>query len=99
LVDTAEPISISEADAIGISVLARDAAAGRDRIVVQDDKPIATIIGIERLERIHQLEDDLTDIAIVTARVLTESGEPVSLDDVLTRFGYTREQLSALPEC
>lgn len=42
-------------------------------------------------------EDDLLDVALVLARMLTDSGERYSLDQILERFGYTREQLRQHP--
>ena len=97
-IDTTDLISITEANALGISALARDAAKGRERVLLRNNKPVAAVVSIERLERLQQLEDDLADFALATARVLTDQGERVSLDDVLGRFGYTREQLRALPD-
>ena len=101
LVDTEDLISITEANKIGVSALARDAEAGRERILVRNNKPVAAVVGIERLERLQQLEDledDLIDITLATARLLTTSGERYSLDEVLAMFGYTREQLRDLPD-
>ncbi|MGH2558721.1 MAG: hypothetical protein ACRDJH_06625 [Thermomicrobiales bacterium] len=40
--------------------------------------------------------DDLLDISLAAARMLTTGPERYSLDDVLARFGYTREQRSQL---
>jgi hypothetical protein len=45
-----------------------------------------------------QLNEDSIDIALAEARVLTDSGCRHSLDEVLALFGYTREQLNAIPE-
>jgi hypothetical protein len=53
---------------------------------------------LDQSEKRQQLEDDLADLALAEARVLTDSGERVSLDEMLERFGYTREQLRALPD-
>ena len=98
LVDTADLISISEANALGISALVRDAAAGRERVLVRNNKPVAAIISFERLEQLQEMEADFADLVLINTRLLTDSGERVSLDDVLARFGYTREQLRALPD-
>jgi hypothetical protein len=96
-VDTADLMSISEANKLGVAALARD-AAGRERVLLRNNKPVAAVVGIERLERMQQLEDDLADIALATARLLTDTGERTSLDDALQQFGYTREQLLAEPD-
>ena len=98
LVDTEDLISISEATRIGISALARDAEQGRERILVRNNKPVAAVVNIERLEELERLREDLIDITLATARLLTAGPERYSLDEVLEHFGYTREQLRALPD-
>ncbi len=45
-VDTANLISISEASKLGVSKLARDAASGREQILLRNNKPVAAVIGI-----------------------------------------------------
>ena len=60
--------------------------------------PQAAVVGIDRLEQLQQLEDDLRDIALVAARMATTGPRRHSLDEVLARFGYTREQVRDLPE-
>ncbi len=47
---------------------------------------------MERLEQLQQLEDDLRDVSLAAARALTTGPQRHSLDDVLAKFGYTREQ-------
>lgn len=98
LVDQTESISISDASKLGVSTLVTEAAAGHERIVTRDNKPVAAVVSIERLEQLEQLQDDLLDIALATARMLTTGPERHSLDDVLAQFGYTREQLRELPD-
>jgi hypothetical protein len=44
---------------------------------------------------LRHLEDDCVDLARVFARVVTDDGRRVTLDTVLHRYGYTREQLRA----
>jgi prevent-host-death family protein len=97
-VDTADLISISEANKLGISGLVKEAEQGREQIVLRNNKPVAAVVSIERLEELQQLQDDLLDISLVTARMLTTGPERYSLDEVLAQFGYTREQLRDLPE-
>jgi len=98
LVDTANLISITEASSRGLSALVRETEEGRDRILVRNNQPVAAVISMSRLEALQQLEDDLLDIALATARMLTTGPMRHSLDDVLTHFGYTREQLNDLPD-
>lgn len=98
LVETTNLISISDASARGISALVREAEQGRERILVRNNQPVAALIAMSRLEALQQHEDDLLDIALASARMLTTGPVRHSLDDVLVRFGYTREQLNDLPD-
>ena len=43
----------------------------------------------------REMQDDSVDVALPLARQLTASGQTVSLDAVLARFGFTREALLA----
>jgi prevent-host-death family protein len=97
-VDTDNLISISEANRLGVSGLVREAEEGRDQVVLRNNKPVAAVVGMHRLEELQQLEDDLLDIALLTSRTMTTSDRRHSLDDVLNAFGYTREQLQDLPD-
>ena len=92
-IDTSSLISVSEADKIGVSTLVRDAEAGLDRVVLQNDRPVAAVVGIGRIEEIERLEDDLMDISLASSRMLTTGGARYTLEAVLERFGYTREEL------
>lgn len=97
-VDTANIISISEATKRGVAKLAREAAKGKghEQILVRNNKPVAAVVGMDRLEEIDELErieEDLLDIVLATSRMLTDKGKRYTLDDVLRHFGYTREDL------
>ena len=98
LVDTKDLISISDAAKLGISALAREAEEGHERVLMRNNQPVAVVVGIDRLERLQQLEEDLLDISLVAARMLTADSRRYSLDDVLEKFGYTREQLREIPD-
>ena len=98
IVDTADLVSITDASKAGVSALVRAAEEGHEQIVLRNNKPVAAVVSIERLEQLQRLEDDLLDVSLVAARMLTTGAERLSLDDVLARFGYTREQLAELPE-
>jgi prevent-host-death family protein len=93
LIDTKHMISMADASKRGISALIRDAESGEDQIVLRNNRAVAAVISIERLDRLQQLEDDLADITLAAARLLTASAERSTLDDVLAEFGYTREEL------
>ena len=98
LVDTADLISISDANKLGVSALVREAEAGHERIVLRNNRPVAAVVSMKRLEQLQQLEEDLLDVSLAAARMLSAGPQRHSLDDVLARFGYTREQLRDLPE-
>lgn len=101
LVDTKNLISISEANRLGVSGLIREAESGRDRIVLRNNRPVAAVVGINRLEELDELrdlEDDLLDLTLALARLETTSSHRLSLDEVFARFGYTREQLAAIAD-
>ncbi len=86
-------MSISDARKIGIAALVRDVENGHDRVFLRNGKPVAAMVSIERLEEWEDLEADLIDISLLAARSLTTGGNTVSLDHVLNRFGFSREQL------
>jgi prevent-host-death family protein len=93
-----ELISVSEASQLGVSALVRAAEEGRQRIVLRNNKPVAVVMSMERFEQVQQLQDDLIDITLVAARMMSSSGRSYSLDEVMEHFGYTREELSQLPD-
>ncbi len=98
IIDTSELISISDANKLGVSALVREAEAGRERVLLRNNRAVAVIIGMDQLERLQQMQEDVMDIALTSARMLTTGEQRTTFDDVLTRFGYTREQLADLPE-
>lgn len=97
-VDTADLISISDASKLGISALVREAEAGHEQVVLRNNKPVAAVVSMARLEQLQQLQEDLIDVSLAAARMVTAGPGRHSLDQVLARFGYTREQLRDLPE-
>jgi len=62
------------------------------------NKPVAAVVGIDRIERWQQAADNLLDIALVAAHMATTGLERFSLDDVLAQVGHTRNHLRDLPE-
>lgn len=94
LVNTDSLISVSEANKLGVSGLVSDAEAGKERVILRNNRPVAAVVGIRHLDEEQQLRDDLVDITLLAARMLTASGARVSLDEVLERLGVTREELS-----
>ena len=66
--------------------------------MLRNNKPVAVVMSMDRYEEWQQLQDDLIDITLVAARMLTSTGPSIPLDEVLERFGYTREELEAMPD-
>ncbi len=97
-IDTTDLISVSDASRMGVSALIKEAEAGHDRVVLRNNKPVAAVLSIQHLEDIQRREDELADISLVASRMLTTSGETHSLDEVLARFGYTRDELRELAD-
>jgi prevent-host-death family protein len=98
VIDTANLISISEANKCGVSGLVRAAEEGHDQVVLRNNRPVAAVVSMARLDLLQQLEADVLDIALTSARMLTAGPNRHSLDEVLDHFGYTREQLRDLAE-
>ena len=97
-IEAAELISIAEADKLGVSALVREAEAGHEHVVLRNNKPVAAVVSMQRLEQMEELWEDLLDISLATARMMTTGPERYSLDEVLAHFGYTRAQIRELPE-
>lgn len=93
-VDTKDLISVSEANKIGISGLVKAAEQGEQRVVIRNGKPVAAVVSIDALQRAEELEERLLDVSLALTRLLTADERRHSLDDVLDRFGFTREELA-----
>jgi prevent-host-death family protein len=91
--DTKELISVTEAGRLGISALVKAAERGEQRVLMKNNKPVAAVVGIEALERHEELEERILDVSLALTRLLTTDERRHSLDDVLDRFGFTREDL------
>ena len=88
-----ELISVTEAGRLGISALVKAAEQGEQRVLMKNNKPVAAVVGIETLERAEELEERILDVSLALTRLLTTEERADSLDDVLDRFGFTREDL------
>lgn len=93
-IDTQDLISITDANKIGISGLVKAAEQGEQRVLLRNGKAVAAVIGIDALQRAEELEERLLDVSLGLTRLLTASERRHSLDDVLDRFGFTREDLA-----
>lgn len=93
IVNTSDLISISDASKLGVSGLARAAEEGHEHVLLRNNKPVAAVVGMARLERLQHLEENLIDVSLAVARTLTRGPDRHSLDEVLARLGYTRDEL------
>lgn len=90
--------SVTEASRRGIPRLVSSAERGEIIVVTRRNRAVAAVVGMDRLDELAGLRDDLRDIALVLARQATDSGRRTSLDEVLAAFGHTRENLAAIPD-
>jgi prevent-host-death family protein len=90
-----ETVSVTEAAERGVPALVREASAGQDIVVARHGKPVAAVVSIGRLAELQELERDLRSAALVMARLATDDGRRRSLDEVISAFGFTREDLEA----
>ena len=88
-------VSVTEAAARGVASLVRAAEEGAEILVARRGHPVAAVVGMSRLQRLGELESDLRDISLVIARMATDSGERVELDQVIAAFGFNRAELAA----
>lgn len=97
-VDTASFISVTEASRLGVSALIRAAENGQDKTVLRNNEPVAVVMGFRHFEEQQRQIEDMEDIALTATRILTASPHRSSLDEILDRYGFTREELLALAE-
>lgn len=98
VLDSAAPLLITEGQKRGLSRLAADAEQGNATLLKRRGVPVAAVVGYGELQRIANIERDLIDVALVLTRAATDSGRRTSLDDVIERFGFTREDLNAMDD-
>jgi prevent-host-death family protein len=94
----AHELTVTEAAQRGVAGLVAEAERGSDLVVTRRRRPVAAVVGIERLTHLEEAESDLRDLALVLARAATDTGRRTSLDGVLAAFGHTRESLAELPD-
>lgn len=94
----AHELSVTDATKRGVAGLVSDAEHGADLVVTRHHRPVAAVVGIQRLAELDEAAADLRDLALVLSRVVTDSGRRTSFDDVLTAFGHTRESLAAVDD-
>lgn len=95
-INTDDLISVSEVSRQGVSKLVAEANAGREFVLMRNNKPAAVIVGIdkfERLQRIEEFEEDIKLLAMAVVRSTTDTGERVSLEAAAARFGIDLDEL------
>ena len=80
-------VSVTDASARGVARLVADAAAGDEVVITRHHRPVAAVVGIERLRELDELAADLRDLALVIARTVDDRGRRTPLTDVVTAFG------------
>jgi prevent-host-death family protein len=95
VLDFSRPISVTEASARGVARLVKDAEAGADVVVSRHGKPVAAVVSTRQLDQLRTLEADLRDAALVIVRAATDTGVRVTLDEVISAFGFDRAELAA----
>ena len=98
VLDSAEALLITEGHKRGLSRLAADAEHGHPTVLKRREVPVAAVVGYGELQRIANIERDLIDVALVLTRAATDTGRRTSLDEVIERFGFSREQLTAMDD-
>ena len=88
-------VSVSEATALGVAGLVREAEQGEDVFVSRRGRPVAVMVSVDRLDRLRDLESDLRDVALVMARSVSDTGSRIGLDDAIAALGFSRKELEA----
>jgi prevent-host-death family protein len=91
-------MTVTEATQRGVAGLVADAEQGSDVVVTRRNQPVAAVVSVQRLTELEEAATDLLDLALVLARLATDNGRRVTMDEVLGAFGHTRETLAALPD-
>lgn len=74
-----------------------DAAGGRDVIVSKNNRPIAALVGIERLQQLEDREENLALLALALTRMAADSGNRTDLDDFIDELGLA-DDVAALDD-
>lgn len=93
VIDTKDLMSVSDANKVGISALVKAAEDGEQRVLMRNSKPVAAVVNIGTLERVEALEERLLDVSLALTRLQIAGEQRHLLDDVLDRFGISREDL------
>ncbi len=81
-----EELSVSAASARGVARLVADAAHGDEVVVTRHHRPVAAVVGLDRLGELEELAADLRDLALVIARTADDDGRRTPLADAIAAF-------------
>ncbi len=93
--NSAESITVTEASRLGVSDLVRRASQGHDIVVEKHGTPLAAVVGLARFAELEELEADLRSAALVLARLASDNGVRVGLDEVIASLGFNRAELES----
>ena len=99
--DTDDLISISKISDAGLSRLVTEAEGGRHKVILRHNKPVAAIVDIPTMNKLQELderEEELRDFAAALARVATDTGTRISLDELAAKLGVDLDSLSYLDD-
>lgn len=99
--DTDDLISIGKISSEGLSRIVTEAEGGRRKVILRHNKPVAAIVDIATMNKLQELderEEELRDFAAALARVATDNGMRISLDELAERLGVDLDSLSYLDD-
>jgi prevent-host-death family protein len=97
-VDTDRIVSISTASNKGLSALVDEVAIHGYAIISRRNTPAAAVVSMDRYTALQEAEEDARDLIVLVSRILDDDGSRVTFDEVLDKFGYTRDELAAIPD-
>ncbi len=95
-IDTADMVSVSEANSRGVSKLVAEAEAGREWVILRANKPAAAVIGVSRLQRLRELEEregGMGSIVTAITRMLIEHDKAKDVDEIQKHLGIPDDEL------
>jgi len=91
-----ERVTRKEAAHRGLDQLLDDASE-RPIAVETGDGEVVMVPGevVDAVLRLLRSRDDLYDALLVVARMATDNGERIALDDLITELGFTQDEIDA----
>ncbi|WP_210603048.1 type II toxin-antitoxin system Phd/YefM family antitoxin [Brevibacterium oceani] len=86
-------LTISQANQTGISGLVSSAESGEEITLSRHGRPVASVVATHELEELKRDSESLRDVALVMARMATDSGVRTDLDQAMDHFGISRTEL------